>query len=99
MYETDLVKVRAKALEAVMNALSYESDSNCRHDDYTFCPEGLARIISLFNIYPIELIQRISSYKQSGVDFDGIGYSVKEYWKFFLEHLIQDPNDFQVLKQ
>lgn len=90
IYETDLEVVREAAVRSVMLELSNDTDP-CQHDMFTFCPSALCRVISLFNIYPMDLYQRILGY----VPLEEM-QSLEEYWRHFINHLVRDPNDFQV---
>lgn len=96
MYERDLKIVRKKAVDEIMKRLTYEADTICHHDELTLCPDSFVRIIRMFNIYPSTFFGRIFSYKPL-TDVENPLYDFRKYWENFVEQIILEPDDFQVL--
>lgn len=96
-YETDIKIVRERAVDKILEQMSYDSDDICHHDDFSACPATFCRIMSLFNIYPIDFMNRIREYT-AATDEENPRYSFREYWEHFVEKIILEPNDFQILK-
>lgn len=92
MLETnkDISDVREACLNHIINKLNHSTDV-CEHDDYTLCPSMMCEVISCFNIYGLDLVQRIRRYTPPNLNTA----SMKDYWRDFVNHMIVDIDDYQ----